>query len=98
MKKLLSTWLLVGTFTIAGCASGTSGGPGAKDTGSAQPMVGQADETFQLSKSDAVLRQGQTTTVSITIKRALNFSEDVTLKLSALPKGVTVSDPSPVIK
>jgi hypothetical protein len=85
-------------LAFAGCATGTSGGPGTPDSGRQQPIVGAADDTFQLTRGEAILRQGETKSVSIYIKRARNFDEDVTLKFSDLPKGVSIDNTSPLIK
>ena len=90
------TSALIGVLALAGCKSGTSGGPGAV-AGGQQPVVGQADETFQLVMNDAALRQGESQSVSITIKRTVNFNEDVTLSFSELPQGLSIDDDSPVI-
>src|SRR4051812_31696106 len=97
MKNSIMNWSLASILVLAGCASGASGGPGAVDMNK-QPIVGQADETFQLSAAEAVLRQGETKSVSITIKRALNFEEDVTLRFAELPKGLTMDNATPRIK
>ena len=96
--KVSGAALLLAGLLGTGCAMGTSGGPGASDAGSRKPLVGQADETFRLTRGEAVLRQGETKSVTIAIKRALNFEEDVTLALSDLPKGLSVDNLAPVIK
>lgn len=88
--------MLAGIFACSGCAMGTSGGPGTETR--QQPIVGQADDTFRLSTPQTVIRQGETRSVSFTIKRAINFNEDVTLQLGDLPKGLSVDDASPRIK
>lgn len=97
MKITKNAWSLVAVLACAGCASGTAGGPGASDD-RAKPMVGQADDTFQLSQADTSLRQGETKSVSITIKRSLNFQEDVTLTFAELPKGLSLDNQAPTIK
>src|SRR5258708_2414014 len=98
MKHSLGAWSLAGMLAVTGCATGTSGGPGTPDSGREQPIVGQADDTFQLAKGETILRQGETKSVSIVIKRARNFDEDVTLKFSDLPKGLSVDNSFPRIK
>jgi hypothetical protein len=98
VKKSSWTWSLAGMFALAGCAVGTSGGPGTMDPAINQPLIGQADETFRLSTGETALRQGETKSVCITIKRALNFDEDVTLGFSDFPTGLSVDNASPLIK
>src|SRR4051794_27186346 len=99
MKRSLGVLSLVCLLAFApGCTMGTAGGPGATEPGRRQPIVGQPDETFQLHRGEASLRQGETKSVSIVIKRALNFDEDVTLQFADLPRGLTVDDASPRIK
>lgn len=90
------TWSLAGVLALVGCKSGTAGGPGATNAGT-QPLMGQADETFRLVMPEAVLRQGETKSIAITIKRALNFNEDVKLEFGDLPQGLSLDDRSPVI-
>ena len=97
MNKSIFTLSVLALLTSAGCVSGTSGGPGAVDS-TKQPVIGQADETFHLLMPETVMRQGETKTVSITIKRALNFNEDVEITFAKLPKGLSIDDSSPVIK
>ena len=96
MKKTSGALLLVAMLAVGGCSLGTSGGPGAMDS-NRHPFVGQADETFRLSPAKAQLRQGEAKAVSISIKRALNFAEDVTLQFADMPKGLTVDNATPVI-
>src|SRR4051812_44745360 len=97
MNLSLTAWSLVGMLTFVGCATGTSGGPGAMES-DRNPIVGQADETFQLSMTETILRQGETKSISITIKRALNFEEDVTLRFPDLPKGLSIDKANPLIR
>ena len=82
---------------LSGCAKGTPGGPG---TTQEQPTFGQADNTFNLTVPvlSAALQPGATSEATIEIQRAKNFDEDVTLKFTDLPQGVTVEPASPVIK
>jgi hypothetical protein len=92
----LSTFLslsLVGLLALAGCRSGTAGGPGAESTGAEQPLVGTPDETFTLGVEDVTLRQGESKTLNLTIKRSTNFSENVEIAFTDLPKGIS-ADPS----
>ena len=102
MKRLLAGVLAVGLVGLFGCNnSSTPGGPGATgDASSKKPLIGQADDTFTLSMPtlSTSLKQGETKSVTIGIKRGKNFDEDVTLKFDGMPKGVTVEPASPQIK
>src|SRR5207249_9831146 len=44
------------------------------------------------------IKQGETRSVAIGIKRGKNFDQDVHLKFSELPKGLTIDPASPVMK
>ena len=85
---------------LIGCNQGTPGGPGATDTSAKKPAYGQAEDTFNLSAPvmSTSTKQGEQTEATIGIKRAKNFDEDVTLKFTDVPKGVTIEPASPVIK
>ena len=87
-------------IALAGCGrQGTPGGPGTTDPKAKAPLYGQADDTFNLSVPNlSSLKQGDTQTAVIGIKRGKNFDEDVTVKFSDLPKGVTLEPASAVIK
>jgi len=101
MMKSLFTGLAVMTMAITtGCSQGTPGGPGTTDTSSKKSEFGQTDDTFNLSVPTMAssLQQGKKADVSVGIKRARNFDEDVSLEFSNVPKGVTVEPTDPVIK
>jgi hypothetical protein len=61
-------------------------------------------DTFTLSVPSSLpllstaLKQGETTAVSIGVKRDKNFDQDVTLKFEDMPKGVTIEPASAVVK
>lgn len=95
--KTLSSLCLVALLVLTGCRSGTAGGPGVSKDPDQQPLVGQANDTFQLERAQASIKQGETKAVSIVIKRATNFGEDVTLAFSDLPSGLSVDDSTPRI-
>ncbi|ADB16368.1 hypothetical protein Psta_1693 [Pirellula staleyi DSM 6068] len=82
-----------------GCTQGTAGGPGVDDKSVEKPTYGQAENTFNLSVPvmSSSLQQGVATDVTVGIKRAENFDQDVTLVFADLPKGVTVEPASAVI-
>jgi hypothetical protein len=82
---------------LSGCTKGTPGGPGATTKSSA---FGQANDTFNLSAPvmAGLLQQGNQAEGSVGIQRAENFDQDVALKFTDVPKGVTIEPASPVIK
>lgn len=96
MKTLGKTVAAMMLTAIVGCSQGTPGGEG---TTGKQPMMGQADDTFNLSVPlmSSSLQQGEETEATVGIKRATNFDEDVSLKFTDLPQGVTVDPASPTI-
>jgi hypothetical protein len=98
MKNLLSGVLVAALVALVGCGGkSTPGGPGA--TNPTKPIVGQGEDTFTLSTPSSVsLKQGETKTATVGIKRGKNFDQDVALKFNDLPKGLTIEEASPVIK
>src|SRR5258708_36639640 len=101
MKKSFACLLIAASVAFAGCNNSTPGGPGAtSNRGDNKPVVGRADDTFTLDPPNLAtkVKQGESKAVSIGIKRGKNFDQDVTLKFSDLPKGVTIDPASPVIK
>lgn len=96
MRSLIAL-LIAALVGCIGCsASGTSGGPGT--TNPKKPVVGQAEDTFSLTTPtlSTSIKQGETKTVSIGIKRGKNFNEDVALKFADAPKGVTIDGPQAI--
>ena len=85
---------------VSGCSQGTPGGPGTTDKSSKKPVIGQADDTFNLSVPvmSSSLQQGENSQATIGIKRAKNFDEDVALTFADVPRGVTIVPASPIIK
>jgi hypothetical protein len=99
MKSTFTGLFVVAVVTLVGCGSRDSaGGPGASNPTGKQPLIGQADNTFNLTAPSTTLKQGETKTVEIGIKRGANFQEDVVIKFDEVPKGVTMDPASPVIK
>jgi hypothetical protein len=78
--------------TVSGTTSTTS-------TVANRPVYGEADRTFQLSTPalSTRLKQGETKTVAVALSRGKNFDEDVALKMTDVPQGVTVEPSSPRI-
>jgi hypothetical protein len=63
--------------------------------------VPRTDDTFLLKdvpRMSTQLKQGETKQLAIGIAPGQNFDEEVTLKFTGLPKGVTFDPASPVIK
>jgi len=65
-----------------------------------KPIAGEAEHTFSLSVpfESVTLTQGERESVRIGINRGQNFGEEVTIKVTGLPAGVTVETANPVIK
>ena len=98
MKRTI-VGLMLAVFAVStGCEkAGTPGGPGATAS-SKPPMYGQADETFNITTSSVSIKQGDVAQTTVGIKRGTNFTQDVTLMLEGLPKGVTVDPSKPVVE
>lgn len=99
MTISLSLLLLVSLGTLTGCNQGSPGGPGATDPAVREPLVGQDTETFNLTVPliTTIVKQGETKSFAIGIKRGKNLDEDVTLKFSELPKGIAIDPSEPLI-
>jgi uncharacterized membrane protein len=97
MKRIACGLVAFSLAALIGCSKGTSGGPG---TGGDKPLLGEAENRFNLSPPtfSTKLTQGESKAASIGIRRGKNFDQDVTLKFEGLPKGVTIDPGSPVIK
>jgi hypothetical protein len=97
MKSLFAGLAVITLAALIGCSRGTPGGPG---TTNKSPAFGQTDDTFNLSVPmfSSHLQQGGQQEVTVDIKRAENFDEDVALKFTDVPQGVTIDPASPVIK
>jgi uncharacterized membrane protein len=65
-----------------------------------EPVLGEADNTFSLSVpfESVALVQGEETAVVIGINKGENFREQVAIKVTELPKGVTLETADPVIE
>jgi uncharacterized membrane protein len=99
MKSLFAGLTVTALVLMTGCTEGTRGGPGATEVTANKPIVGQTDNTFSLDvpQMSTKLKQGETKELAIDVARGKNFSEDVELRFSGVPKGVTVDPASPVI-
>lgn len=97
--------MLLALVAFTGCGNrGTPGGPGATDSDTKKPLYGDADNTFHLSVPSSLplnsttVKQGETTKVTIGIKRGKNFEQDVALTFTDLPTGVTLDPATSPIK
>jgi uncharacterized membrane protein len=101
MKKFPALFAAALLTLAIGCdKASTPGGPGVNHPDGKAPMVGQADATFQLSAPmlSTKVNQGETKTATLNIKRGKNFDQDVTVKFGDLPKGVTITPTSAILK
>jgi hypothetical protein len=100
MKKLFRRMAIVTLVVVSGCSQGKPGGPGTAAKADTKPTFGQTENTFNLSVPimSSSVQQGDKADVSVGIKRAKNFDEDVSLTFTDVPQGVTIEPASPVIK
>lgn len=100
MKNLFHGFAIMTLAALTGCSQGTPGGPGTTGTTANKPSYGQTEDTFNLTVPilSTALQQGAQGEVTIGIKRAKNFDEDVVLQFADLPEGVTIEPASPMIK
>jgi len=97
MTRAFAGLLAMGLIALIGCSGNDkAGGPGATDPSGKQPLF-QAENTFNLSAPSIGLKQGETKTIVIGIKRGTNFQEDVKLEFTTVPQGMTLEPASPVI-
>jgi hypothetical protein len=80
---------------LVGCdgSSDRLGGPGASEAQQKRVQVGTPDNAFKLSLPtlSTSIKQGERKTVTLGITRGKNFDQDVHLKLSDLPQGVSIT-------
>src|ERR1700722_5223344 len=100
MKSLFSGLMVTALAVPTGCNQGTPGGPGATERTANKPIVERANDTFILDvpMTSTKLKQGETKEVAISVARGGHFDEDVTLKFTGVPKGVTLNPASPIIR
>ena len=103
MKQAFTAIAMAALIAFTGCDKGTSGGPGkdkAKDSTvkGLENKVIQGEDTFSLKVPSVTLKQNETKTTTITIKRGKNFGQDVALMFEGKPDGVTLEPASPKIK
>lgn len=104
MKKSFAVVMSAVAIAAVGCNQESKpGGTGVGTTPGTtvnRPTYGEAEGTFELSVPilSSRIAQGDTKTVTISVKRGKNFDEDVTLKFDGVPQGITVNPASPAIK
>lgn len=114
MKTILVGLLMLAPFAAVGCGESAQKSPNAtanaQDAPEQQsnpvttvakvPILGETDNTFSLSVpfESVALAQGEEKTVLIGINKGENFREQVAIKVTELPMGVTLDTTDPVIK
>jgi len=70
------------------------------DHSTSKPLFGTQDGTFTLDMPNLStdITQGETKNVTIGIDRGDNFDQDVTLRLTNIPTGLTITPEQPVLK
>jgi len=65
-----------------------------------KPVISNSKETFSLKTPTLAtsLKQGETKTADISISRGSDFKEDVSLRFSAVPEGITLDPMTPTLK
>lgn len=97
---------LASVIGMVGCMQGTPGGPGVQPSSRPQtysaskPVVSNAKETFTLSMPtlSTSLKQGETKAVKISVSRGTDFQDDIDLKFSSIPQGVSLDPANPVLR
>lgn len=111
MKKLVTSLCMLTLVTATSCSGTTREGQDAAKSGSTgisakpvqrlanKPVAGETEHTFSLSVpfESVDLAQGEEKSIQIGINRGENFAEQVKIKVSGLPKGVTMETKEPVI-
>ncbi len=70
------------------------------DHSTSKPLFGTEDGTFTLDMPNLStdITQGETKNVTIGIGRGDNFDQDVTLRMTNIPNGLTITPEQPVLK
>lgn len=109
MKTFLGSFATAALVLTLGCNQSNPGGPGVTSTPNSststtttaahKPLIGEADDTFKMNTPalSTRVKQGESTTAKISISRGKNFDEDVALKFTDVPKGVTLTPVTPMI-
>jgi hypothetical protein len=90
MTRMTLALLATGVLAAVGCENKSPpGGPGAARPDSGSSHVGTPDNTFRITVANTTLKQGESKTVTVSIKRGTNFDQDVKLEVENAPQGVT---------
>ncbi len=83
-------------LTSLGCNQSQPGGAG---TNAPQPTMGMAENTFKLNApaTETSIKQGERQTVSVSLSRGKNFTDDVKLDYTEMPKGISVTPSSTTV-
>jgi uncharacterized membrane protein len=91
--------LATGVLAAVGCENKSPpGGPGAVKPNGTSSTVGTPDNTFSISVPSATLKQGESKTITVSIKRGTNFDQDVKLEVENAPQGVTFKFDDPTLR
>lgn len=91
---------------LGGCMQGTPGGPGVQSSSTPQtysahkPVVSNSKETFTLTMPtlSTSLKQGESKSIKISISRGTDFQDDVDLRFSSIPQGISLDPGAPVLR
>src|SRR5436190_5817011 len=97
MTRTLAACVGVAVLALGCNQSSPPGGPSATKQ---QPAVGQGDNTFKINApaTETNIKQGESKEATLSISRGKNFSDDVKIEFSELPKGVAIMPAMPTIK
>jgi uncharacterized membrane protein len=106
MRKTSFGIIASALVAVCGCTEGTPGGPGVQTPPPSQtysankPVVANSKETYSLRMPvlSTSMKQGETRSATIAISRGNDFAEDVSLKFSAIPEGITLEPSAPIIR
>jgi len=110
LGKSVGTAAIISALLLAaGCdKKGSTGGPGVGTTTGTTPAgnattataVINSSETFNVTvpSTSTTIKQGESKTVTVGIKRARDFDQAVSLKYSGQPAGVTIDPATSTIK
>ena len=85
--------ILVLSFCVWGCGGGGAGSSGGGGGGGTQPQ----DFTLSVSPSSVTVTGGGSTTFTASVTALNGFASTVSLSISSLPSGVTISPSSPQV-
>lgn len=99
MTRMTLALLATGVLAAVGCENKSPpGGPGATKPSATGTHVGTPDDTFKITVPNATLKQGESKTITVSIKRGTNFDQDVKLAVEKPPQGVTFKFDDPTLR